>query len=69
MGQSKEQQEQTFEAAAKKLPVGFVATPEDVSGPSERGQRSSDDRFLLVDCRSLPVLSARGLRQWNAYYD
>ena len=30
MGQSKEQQKTNFENSAKKLPVGFVATPEDV---------------------------------------
>lgn len=30
MGQSKEQQKENFENSAKKLPVGFVATPEDV---------------------------------------
>lgn len=34
MGQSKEQQKANFEKAAEKLPVGFVATPEDVSVPS-----------------------------------
>ena len=31
MGQSKEQQKANFEKSAKGLPVGFVATPEDVS--------------------------------------
>ena len=31
MGQSKEQQKELFEKSANKLPVGFVATPEDVS--------------------------------------
>lgn len=31
MGQSKEQQKANFDKAAEKLPVGFVATPEDVS--------------------------------------
>lgn len=31
MGQSKEQQKANFENTGKKLPVGFVATPEDVS--------------------------------------
>ena len=31
MGQTKEQQQKTFETTAEKLPVGFVATPEDVS--------------------------------------
>lgn len=30
MGQSKEQQKTNFEKAAGNLPVGFVATPEDV---------------------------------------
>ena len=30
-GQSKEQQRTTFEAAAERLPVGFVATPEDIA--------------------------------------
>lgn len=35
MGQSKEQQKVNFEKAAEKLPVGFVATPEDVSLFSE----------------------------------
>lgn len=30
MGQSKEQQEANFKKSAEKLPVGFVATPEDV---------------------------------------
>ena len=32
MGQSKEQQKENFAKSAKNLPVGFVATPEDV-GP------------------------------------
>ena len=31
MGQSKEQQKENFAKSAKNLPVGFVATPEDVS--------------------------------------
>ena len=31
MGQSKDQQKTLFENSASKLPVGFVATPEDVS--------------------------------------
>ncbi|KAK5168109.1 uncharacterized protein LTR77_006677 [Saxophila tyrrhenica] len=31
MGQSKEQQDETFEKSAGKLPVGFVATPEDIA--------------------------------------
>ena len=31
MGQSAEQQKEQLEAAAKKLPVGFVATPEDIA--------------------------------------
>lgn len=31
MGQSKEQQKTLFANSAEKLPVGFVATPEDVS--------------------------------------
>ncbi len=30
MGQSKEQQKENFAKSANKLPVGFVATPEDV---------------------------------------
>lgn len=30
MGQSKEQQDETFGKSAGSLPVGFVATPEDV---------------------------------------
>ena len=34
MGQSKEQQKETFEKVGKTLPVGFVATPEDVSTAS-----------------------------------
>ena len=34
MGQSKEQQKENFAKSAQKLPVGFVATPEDVSNPS-----------------------------------
>ena len=34
MGQSKEQQKETFEKVEKTLPVGFVATPEDVSTAS-----------------------------------
>lgn len=33
MGQTKEQQKTNFENSAKKLPVGFVATPEDVCEP------------------------------------
>ncbi|KAK3697393.1 hypothetical protein LTR37_017455 [Vermiconidia calcicola] len=31
MGQSKEQQKELFEKSANKLPVGFVATPEDIA--------------------------------------
>ena len=31
MGRSKEQQKELFDNTAKDLPVGFVATPEDVS--------------------------------------
>lgn len=31
MGQSKDQQKDLFDKSAKRLPVGFVATPEDVS--------------------------------------
>ena len=31
MGQSKDQQKENFAKSAKNLPVGFVATPEDVS--------------------------------------
>lgn len=34
MGQSKEQQKANFEKGAEKLPVGFVATPEDVCVPA-----------------------------------
>jgi NAD(P)-dependent dehydrogenase (short-subunit alcohol dehydrogenase family) len=33
MGQSKDQQKALFEKSAQNLPVGFVATPEDVSLP------------------------------------
>jgi NAD(P)-dependent dehydrogenase (short-subunit alcohol dehydrogenase family) len=69
MGQSKEQQEQTFEAAAKKLPVGFVATPEDVSESCARGETASDHAFVSVDCRGLSILPARRLCKWDAYYD
>jgi len=31
LGKSKEQQEKEFAEAAKRLPVGFVATPEDIA--------------------------------------
>jgi NAD(P)-dependent dehydrogenase (short-subunit alcohol dehydrogenase family) len=31
LGKSKEQQEKSFAEAAKRLPVGFVATPEDIA--------------------------------------
>ncbi len=31
MGASKDQQKEMFDSSSKKLPVGFVATPEDVS--------------------------------------
>lgn len=30
MGASKDQQKEMFDSSSKKLPVGFVATPEDV---------------------------------------
>lgn len=42
MGQTKDQQKQTFDNTASKLPVGFVATPEDVRLYSHCANSSRD---------------------------
>ena len=55
MGQSKEQQKENFEKTSKKLPVGFCATPEDVSCKMSfsTGMPKTDDD---ADCGGIPVL-------------
>ena len=42
MGRSKDEQKELFESSAKNLPVGFVATPEDVRQISR-----SESKFKL----------------------
>lgn len=73
MGQSKEQQKANFEKGAQKLPVGFVATPEDVSPVVDfgrgKGLSDCDADESTTDCGSVSLLCKSGLCQWQPDYD
>ena len=54
MGQSKDQQKDLFEKSAGRLPVGFVATPEDVKDHPYHLDPAEAD--CLKDRRSVSIL-------------